>query len=195
MTKFDHFNFLSPIYDHIFGNSSQSTIIELANIKPHHRVLDAGGGTGRVAALVSSLAYETVIVDSAFKMLQVASKKGIQVANANAEQLPMINGIFDRILMVDALHHVADQQKTLDELWRLLKSGGLLIVEEPDIRHWLVKLIALGEKLLLMRSHFLKPSKIKAMCSYIDVEKIEVRTEKGFAWIIISKRKVQNYKE
>ena len=47
--------------------------------------------------------------------------------------------------MVDALHHVADQEATIRELWRLLKPGGRIIIEEPDIRRFEVKLLALIE--------------------------------------------------
>jgi ubiquinone/menaquinone biosynthesis C-methylase UbiE len=187
MAKFDHFNFLSPVYDLVFGRASQSAIINLADIKPHHSVLDVGGGTGRVAVQMISLAKSTIIADSALKMLREAQKKGISAINANAEQLPFENGAFDRIIMVDALHHVADQEQTLNELWRSLKPDGILIIEEPDIDHWFVKLIALGEKLLLMRSHFLRPQEIKAMCCFIDIKSMDIRSDKGIAWIIMHK--------
>ena len=195
MAKFDHFNLLSPVYDLVFGRTSQSAIIKLANIKPHHTVLDVGGGTGRVAVQMIPIAQCTIIADSALKMIQEAQKKGINAINASAEQLPFEEGAFDRIIMVDALHHVADQRQTLDELWRSLKPGGMLIIEEPDIHHWMVKIIALGEKLLLMRSHFLRPQQIMAMCSFIDVKSLDMRSDKGIAWIIIQKNNHLDQKE
>lgn len=195
MAKFDHFNFLSPVYDLVFGRTSQSAIIKLANIKPHHTVLDVGGGTGRVAVQMISIAQCTIIADSAFKMIREALKKGINAINANAEQLPFEDSAFDRIIMVDAFHHVADQQQTLGELWRTLKPGGMLIIEEPDNKHWLVKIIALGEKILLMRSHFLKPQEIMAMSSFDDAESIKISSDKGIAWIIIKKNNELDYKE
>jgi len=195
MAKFDHFNLLSPVYDLVFGRTSQSAIIELAEIKPHHTVLDVGGGTGRVAVQMIPIAQSTIIADSALKMIREAQKKGIIAINANAEQLPFKDGTFDRIIMVDALHHVVDQRQTLDELRRLLKPGGMLVIEEPDIHHWLVKLIALGEKLLLMRSHFLKPQEIKAMCSCLDVRSVDIHTDKGIAWIVIRKNNQLDQKE
>ncbi len=57
--------------------------------------------------------------------------------------------------MVNALHHVCNQQETVNELWRTLQPGGRIVIEEPDVRTFAVKLFALGEKLALMRSHFL----------------------------------------
>lgn len=192
MSKFDHFDFFSPIYDRVFGKVSHSEIYELASIKPQHAVLDVGGGTGRIAVKFTSITDQVIIADSAINMIREAQKKGLSAVNATAEQLPFVSAAFDCIIMVDALHHVSDQRQTLDELWRLLKPGGRLIIEEPDIHHWVVKIIALGEKILFMRSHFLQPQEIRAMCSFIDATRVEVRVNKGIAWIIIVKN---NYQE
>jgi demethylmenaquinone methyltransferase/2-methoxy-6-polyprenyl-1,4-benzoquinol methylase len=64
---------------------------------------------------------------------------------------------------VDALHHVYDQQEVVNEFWRVLAPGGRIVIVEPDIHQLAVKLIAIGEKLLLMRSHFLTARKISAL--------------------------------
>jgi ubiquinone/menaquinone biosynthesis C-methylase UbiE len=69
---------------------------------------------------------------------------------------------FNRIIAVDAYHHFAHQQASLVELWRLLSPGGWLVIEEPDIRNFNVKLIALGEKITLFRSHFVHAEHIAA---------------------------------
>ena len=67
--------------------------------------------------------------------------------------------------MVDALHHVLDQQQTGNELWRVLTPGGRLVIVEPDIHKFSVKMLALGEKMLLMRSHFLSGEEIGRLYS------------------------------
>ncbi len=65
--------------------------------------------------------------------------------------------------MVDALHHIIDHRQTIQDLWRVLAPGGILIIEEPDIRLFGVKLLALAEKLALFRSHFLSSSTIAGL--------------------------------
>ncbi len=56
--------------------------------------------------------------------------------------------------MMDALHHMSFQKQAIGELWRVLKPGGRIVIIEPDIRRFVVKLIAIGEKIILMESHF-----------------------------------------
>ena len=69
-------------------------------------------------------------------------------------------------------------------MFRVLKPGGVLVIEEPDIRTFGVKLIALAEKLLLMRSHFLAPDGIMKL---FDVGEIETKSADGTAWVIVKK--------
>jgi len=71
-----------------------------------------------------------------------------------AEQFPFADGAFDRVVMVDAFQHLHDQHVAAKETLRVLRPGGRLVIEEPDIRRWAVKWTALGERLLLMRSRF-----------------------------------------
>lgn len=188
MSGFDHFNFLGPIYDRIFGQKKDHKIVELADVRSGQALLDLGGGTGRVTVLFTSITQKLLIADTAMKMLWEAQQKGIRTVNSQSERLPFTQGSFDRILMVDALHHVEDQQKTLAQMWRVLASGGKIVIEEPDIHHFLVKLVALGEKLLLMRSHFLTPRAIADMCRFDKHASVEIYYEKGMAWIIITRQ-------
>jgi demethylmenaquinone methyltransferase/2-methoxy-6-polyprenyl-1,4-benzoquinol methylase len=121
-------------------------------------------------------------------MLREAQQKGINTLNANSEKIPFADETFQRVIIVDALHHVKNQKGTLGELWRVLAKGGKIIIEEPDINNFVVKLIALGEKIMLMRSHFISPIKIAAMSNFGDNAEIEIKTQKGIAWIVIQKK-------
>jgi demethylmenaquinone methyltransferase/2-methoxy-6-polyprenyl-1,4-benzoquinol methylase len=105
---------------------------------------------------------------------------------SRTEKLPFADGTFARIIMVDALHHVIDQRETLDELWRLLQPGGRLVIEEPDLRLFGVKLLAIAEKLALMRSHFLSPPHIAELLNYPDA-RVHIETSSFNAWVIAKK--------
>ncbi len=122
------------------------------------------------------------------KMLQITAKKiGIDTTCSKAEELPFLNSCFERVIVVDALHHVKNQKKAVSEMWRVLKPGGRLVIEEPDIRHWLVKIIAFIEKITLMQSNFLAPPEIKALFSEIDAN-VWIEQSKFISWIVVEKK-------
>lgn len=187
MSKFDHFSFIGPIYDHIFGRHEDLELLAIANPAPEDRILDVGGGTGRVSILFKSKVQYIIVSDSAIGMARQAQGRGLCTVVSHAEKLPYAAGQFDRVIMVDAFHHVADQQTTLDEMWRMTAPGGQIIIEEPDIQNFYVKLIALGEKLLLMRSHFVRPEVIAEMGTRNRAAEVAIERKNGNAWIIITK--------
>ena len=187
MAKFDHFSVIGPIYDRIFGRGSVENLLKLSRFASNQFVLDLGGGTGRVAAAIKPLVQSVVVGDSALGMLKAAQLKDVAVLMTASEFLPAPGQSFDRVIMVDAFHHLADQQLTLKEMWRVLNPGGMIVIEEPDISNFWVKWIAVGEKVLLMRSHFLRPEKIAQMAKQFDEASVTIKKAKGVAWIIITK--------
>jgi ubiquinone/menaquinone biosynthesis C-methylase UbiE len=186
MPLFDHFSWLAPFYDRFAKPKEDNRFVDYAGLPTAGRLLDVGGGTGRVAYSLLGKASQLIVVDLSFEMLrQAIAKPGLLPANAYSEGLPFPDGSFDCVIMVDALHHVVNQVQTAQELWRVLRPGGRIVIEEPDIRTFLVRLVALGEKLLLMRSHFLNPSQIADL--FPSPARVRVETEAYTAWIIVER--------
>lgn len=148
-------------------------------------LLDAGGGTGRVSSQLNHKLEKLVLLDLSFPMLAEARTKNIDsLAQGYSHRLPFPNEYFDRILVVDALHHFHHQTAVIAELVRVLKPGGRLVVEEPDTRFLAVKLIVLMEFIMLMKSRFLKPAEIQAMMSSQGLD-TRVETDNQFtAWVV-----------
>jgi SAM-dependent methyltransferase len=189
MPILDHFSILAPYYERFIPLHNAEKLVAILGLPIAGAILDAGGGTGRVAKALQGLAGEIVVADFSLAMLRQAhGEDGLYAVNSSAERLPFRGQTFERVIMVDALHHVHDQAMTAKELWRVLKPGGRIIIEEPDVRKISVKLVALGEKIALMRSHFLAPPKIAGLFSFPGAVKQIARD--GFnAWIIIEKQK------
>ena len=143
------------------ARSAPTSLRPISPWKPGHSLLDIGGGTGQIAEQLAGFVGRACVLEPSPGMLAQGQRKGLCLVQGVAERLPFPSGSVDRILMVDAFHHLLDQGQTVRELARVLAPGGRVVIQEPDIRHWAVKLVALGEKVLLMRSHFYTASEIQ----------------------------------
>ncbi len=167
----DHFGLLAPFYDSLFTRKTDAFLLELANLPEKGCILDAGGGTGRITQSLVKEGRQIIIADSSFAMLRQAVKKRLSAIHAYTECLPFDDEVFDRILVVDVLHHVYNQKQTAGELWRVLRPGGRVVILEPDIEHPAVWALALFEKLALMRSHFLRLPQVLALFPAVGANK------------------------
>ena len=158
----DHFNLIAGYYNRVAQFTITAQLLRLLDLSPKSILLDVGGGTGRVAEALRGKVSKVVVADLSLGMLRYAKGKSLATVCTPAEHLPFPSGAFDRVIMVDALHHVLDQSLTADELWRVLTPGGRILIVEPDIHQFVIKLLALGEKAVLMRSHFLSHENIRA---------------------------------
>ncbi|GAB4398582.1 MAG: hypothetical protein OHK003_21150 [Anaerolineales bacterium] len=189
--SFDHFSVIAPLYARV-TYSKKDVMREVASLPVSGRLLDIGGGTGRVASAIKEYVDEIIIADVSFGMLahsprtdsSTGSELCFQPVCGASESLPFADDFFERVIMVDALHHVIDHAHTAREMFRVLKPGGVLVIEEPDIRTFGVKLIAIAEKLLLMRSHFLAPD---AIMDLFGMGEKETKSADGTAWVIVRK--------
>ncbi|MCP4142082.1 MAG: class I SAM-dependent methyltransferase [Chloroflexi bacterium] len=184
---FDHFDFLAPFYERVIPPAAIEAMLRELEPSPNCRLLDAGGGTGRVSAFLKEYVGLVVLSDISMGMLKEAAEKGdLRPTCALTEKMPFADEYFDCVLMVDALHHVNDQAQSASELWRITKAGGRIVIQEPDIRRFSVKLIAIAEKLALMRSHFLSPQKIAELFPF-DAAKVDIHSEDFNAWVVVRK--------
>jgi len=105
------------------------------------RVLDVGCGTGRLAMVLAARVAPGGSVDgmdAATEMINLATsrarKNGLpaRFQIAFAQHLPFSDATFDAVACTLVLHHVAedDQQTAVEEMYRVLKPGGRLLIAE-----------------------------------------------------------------
>lgn len=183
-----HFDLIASIYDRLLPSPDPELWIDLLRL-PARRLLDAGGGTGRVAYELRRLATQVVVSDLSHRMLLQARRKGgLQPLAADVVHLPFPDACFDRVLIADAFHHFHRQEAALRELLRVLAPGGRLVIKEPDLRRLAVKGVALMEKALLMRSRFLSPEALCQLAEKCGAKASIGRRQRFLAWIVVEKR-------
>lgn len=183
------FDLIAPFYDHVIRPKDGELLPDPLDLPATGWLLDAGGGTGRASSSLIDQTDHLLICDLSFSMLQTAQEKGIKnLVQASATALPFKNETFDRIMVIDALHHMPEQKNTVGEMLRTLKADGRMLIEEPDINLFAVKLIALFEKLALMKSHFHTKDEIKDMVESFGAKAVLDSDGKGSAWVIAEKK-------
>ena len=66
----------------------------------------------------------------------------------------------------------------------MLEPSGRLAVQEPDLTRFPVKVVAIAERMALMRSRFLTPERIRDILEGLGARASIVRDEGYSAWVI-----------
>jgi SAM-dependent methyltransferase len=117
------------------------SLSEHMDVPYNGRVLDLCGGAGWVSELVAKLGYRPATVDVSVPLLKLAGQRfreqGLlpRLVTADALALPFRDGVFDTVLIFDALHHVGDLAIALREVFRVLVDGGQFLLAEPGEGH------------------------------------------------------------
>lgn len=101
----------------------------------HPVVLDAGCGTGGMLQhlRVADPSWELQGLDFSPLALAHAKQRGFDpLIQANIDAIPSADACFDAVVSLDVLYHQeVDQTKAMSELSRILKPGGILILNLP----------------------------------------------------------------
>ena len=115
-------------------------------LRPRERVLDIGCGEGRHAfealrrgAVVVALDLDRRAVEQTAATAQAMSTSGEAttpwlVVRGNANRLPFPDASFDRVICAETLEHLPTDGVAIEELARVLRPGGRLVVTVP--RRW-----------------------------------------------------------
>lgn len=185
-----HFDLIAFAYDRLIGQPNTNRFVEMLDLPVRGRLLDAGGGTGRVSSSLRPFVDGVVVADLSQGMLRRArAKGGIETVRSRTEKLPFPDGTFARIIVIDALHHFSRMEEAIAELVRVVEPGGRILIEEPDLTLPAVKLVAIAEKLLLMESHFRPPEAIGVAIKACGLSASIRRTGRFRSWIAADKPK------
>ena len=101
------------------------------------RLLDVACGPGVVAAALAPNAASVVAFDATEQMLEKARARcatagltNVVFKSGDAERLPFADAEFDGAVTRAAVHHFADPQRAINEMFRVLRPGGTAIIAD-----------------------------------------------------------------
>ena len=107
-------------------------ILDLLRPAGSELILDAGCGTGIFT--LDILAGDSMVIglDLSVPMLRHGKKKAgqapFEVVAGDVLTLPFPGGVFDKVVSITALEFVSDARAAIDELFRVTKRGGCIVV-------------------------------------------------------------------
>ena len=135
-SKYDVMNDLMSLGLH---RAWKAYTVMVANVKPGQKVLDIAGGTGDMAMAFAGKVGtrgQVVHTDINLAMLKQGrdrlTDKGILLPTTvcDAEHLPFADAYFDLVCVAFGLRNMTHKDRALQEMARVLKPGGKLLVLE-----------------------------------------------------------------
>ncbi|HEY9791033.1 MAG TPA: methyltransferase domain-containing protein [Candidatus Obscuribacterales bacterium] len=122
----DHYYYVA-VHDAV-----QQLVHEVLGDRKFVNILDAGCGTGWLASALKHFGQVDAI-DMHEEAVKLSMLRGVHATRASIEDIPFPDNTFDLITAIDVIYHraVRDDSKALQEIFRVLKPGGWLIVRVP----------------------------------------------------------------
>lgn len=108
-----------------------------------NRVLDLGCFDGTIGEILIKNGNEVYGIDASKKAVKLACEKGIKAKVGNIEEkFDFEDNFFDIVVAAEVIEHVLDTDFFIDEIKRVLKPNGFLVLSTPNVA-------SLGRRILL----------------------------------------------
>lgn len=111
-------------------------IIEELNPQPSDKILDLGCGNGHYLHLLVNLPVQinligldndkVALTDAKFYLSSKGKK--IKLISGDVTNIPFPDNTFDKVLMTEVIEHLPNDEKSVKEIFRVLKPNGLLVL-------------------------------------------------------------------
>jgi SAM-dependent methyltransferase len=107
-------------------------IVRAAGKRLSGRILENGCGVGMYVQHLSHFGGEVIGLEYDFERAAEARKSASHILQAAGELVPLPPSTFDLILSHEVLEHVQDDRRAVQEMVRLLKPGGRIVLFVPN---------------------------------------------------------------
>lgn len=142
-------NFYNFTYD-LDPNFSQTEIKLRVNktvslVGSNKKVLDVGCGFGYLTKIILNNNNDVSAIETSDEAIKYIKSLGIKVYDydLNLDWAEKIKDKFDVVVNTEVIEHVFDTDKLLNNIYKVLKKGGYLIISTPNVA-------SLGRRLMLL---------------------------------------------
>ena len=109
----------------------KNLILKYVSIKKSLEILNAGAATGASSLMLKDFGEVTSLEYDKDCAVFLSSLLNEDVVNASLTDLPFSDNSFDLVCAFDVIEHIEDDKKALNEVFRVLKPGGILFLTVP----------------------------------------------------------------
>jgi ubiquinone/menaquinone biosynthesis C-methylase UbiE len=130
-------NFIAKLQEFTYTIGAKKGIqimSEYIDIRSSDILLDIGGNTGKITEAYSKNCKEVVVLEPKHSIVEYGRSHRLRIKfiEGEAENIPLPDEYFDNVVASASFHHFSDQHKALEEMKRVLKPGGKIIILEID---------------------------------------------------------------
>lgn len=173
MKKFDGISLFYNMIIALFKLNKAEEILDISQLQGFEIVLDLGGGTGKLSESLKNHCEKIYVLDESQGMLsKVKVDSKVVPMLGDALNTGFGDKTMDVVILSDVLHHIKEQHLLMDEIHRILKGDGKLVILDFDRKHFIIKILSMFERLIFGDVTF------RAAHEVVDLLKNKFRVEK-----------------
>ncbi len=113
-------------------------LLELIGNVTDKKILDVGCASGYFGGKLERMGAKVTGIDSSGSAIRKAKRimTNALVVDLNEKNVPLESNSFDIIVASEVIEHLINPLNTLNELNRILKKNGMLLVTTPNLMYW-----------------------------------------------------------
>lgn len=177
----------APFYDasnSFLDSFERYDLFEMLGEVSGKKVLDLGCGTGRMTANLVKFGGEVTGLDVSPGMIEVAKKnlRSTEFVVGDCENLPFGDASFDMVVATFLIVHLKEMRKCFDEVYRVLKPGGIFLVTNVNQRK--EPKLETDDEVLKIESFYHRPENVTKELEDCFFDLMEERmVDEGGVWI------------
>ena len=191
----EQFNKLAIKSQESFLNLESKKRIELMlqhiDTTPSDVLLDVGGNTGRITEVYARDCKEIVVLEPKHAVVEYGRKyrPHIKFVEGRVENIPLPGERFDKVVASASFHHFPNQDKGLEEMKRILKPNGKMVILEIDPNTGRGKRLNMCESILHTGAKFYEPHQLRKKIEDHGLEVLSIKPT-GLGYFLTAVKRV-----